>query len=174
MALDKNLDKLGKLLATLDENHLSKADFAEEMKRVVEFLVKNNKANRDEFSEVTKTLGQTIATIRSDLDREIGSQRERLSQAEQTSLSTLETRLAAIEASVQARLAELRDGESPAVEAIVEAMKPHIPLPIPGSPDSAEDIRNKLELLEGDERLSIEAIRGLKEMLEKKPNLHHR
>lgn len=36
-----------------------------------------------------------------------------------------------------------------------------------GSPDMAEDIRNKLELLEGDERLSIEAIRDLREELDK-------
>lgn len=35
-----------------------------------------------------------------------------------------------------------------------------------GSPDMAEDIRNKLELLDGDERLSIEAIRDLREALD--------
>lgn len=36
-----------------------------------------------------------------------------------------------------------------------------------GSPDMAEDIRNKLELLEGDERLKIEAIKNLREELDK-------
>src|SRR3990167_9184128 len=36
-----------------------------------------------------------------------------------------------------------------------------------GSPDMAEDIRNKLELLFGDERLEIKAIKNLEEELEK-------
>lgn len=35
-----------------------------------------------------------------------------------------------------------------------------------GSPDMAEDIRNKLELLDGDERLKIEAIKDLREELD--------
>lgn len=35
-----------------------------------------------------------------------------------------------------------------------------------GSPDSAEDIRSKLELLEGNERLKIEAIKNLREELD--------
>lgn len=34
-----------------------------------------------------------------------------------------------------------------------------------GSPDMAEDVRNKLELLEGEERLKLEAIRGLEEII---------
>lgn len=36
-----------------------------------------------------------------------------------------------------------------------------------GSPDLAEDIRNKLELLDGDERLKIEAIKDLREELDR-------
>lgn len=36
-----------------------------------------------------------------------------------------------------------------------------------GSPDMAEDIRNKLELLEGDERLEIKAIKDLRDELDK-------
>src|SRR3990167_9343023 len=35
-----------------------------------------------------------------------------------------------------------------------------------GSPDMAEDIRNKLELLDGDERLKIEAIKDLSDILD--------
>jgi hypothetical protein len=35
-----------------------------------------------------------------------------------------------------------------------------------GSPDTADDIRNKLELLEGDDRLKIEAIKDLREELD--------
>ena len=36
-----------------------------------------------------------------------------------------------------------------------------------GSPDMAEDIRNKLELLQGDERLNKSAIKGLEEELKR-------
>lgn len=44
-----------------------------------------------------------------------------------------------------------------------------------GSPDTADDIRNKLELLNGDDRLKIEAIRDLREELDalKRTNTYH-
>lgn len=172
MAFDKNIQKLSKLLATLDENHLSKADFEEAMKKIVGFLTEVNKRNREEFVDVTKKLAQTFDGLKSDikaeLDRQVGGRIQELSASEQKTVKTLDAALKGIERVVEDRLSELKDGESPAVETIVEALKPFIPAPLQGSPDTAEDIRNKLELLEGDERLSIDAIRGLKEELAKK------
>ena len=82
-------------------------------------------------------------------------------------------------------------GETPTPEQLISLMLPLIPDPIPGkdgppgppgapggpgkegrpgkdgSPDTPDDIRKKLESLKGEKRLSVEAIKGLKEFVEK-------
>ncbi len=58
------------------------------------------------------------------------------------------------------------DGDTPSEAELVSIIKPLIPIPEPGkdgSPDTAEDIRNKLELLDGDERLDAKYIKNLPE-----------
>jgi hypothetical protein len=167
MAVSKNLDNLSKLLATLDENHLSKADFQTAFNKVMAYMEDVNKKNRSEFELVAQKMADMLNESRSKLENDALGHNNSLTKREEEALLRFQKKLEAIESAVEARLGELKDGESPAVEAIVEAMKPFIPAPLQGSPDTAEDIRNKLELLEGEERLSIEAIRGLSEELKK-------
>lgn len=99
------------------------------------------------------------------------------------------------------RVAALKDGESPNDDKLRALIKPLIPPPIAGeSPrvedivpavleslelpekraivlDGPEDIRNKLELLQGEERLDISAIKGLEQYekrlskVENRPNV---
>jgi len=63
-----------------------------------------------------------------------------------------------------------KDGKDADEEKIVENVLKLIPQPKDGkegSPDSPEDIRNKLETLKKKDRLDIDAIRGLQEELDK-------
>jgi len=68
-----------------------------------------------------------------------------------------------IRALIKPLIPEVQDGHTPTEEELTSLIKPLIPEPIPGSPDMADDIRNKLELLQGDERLDASAIKGLKD-----------
>ncbi len=62
-----------------------------------------------------------------------------------------------------------QNGISPTDEEIVDLIKPLIPPPAKdGSPDTSEDIRNKLELLDGEERLDVDYIRGVEELIDEK------
>lgn len=54
-------------------------------------------------------------------------------------------------------------GDSPTKNEIEKIIKPLIPPPISGSPDTAEEVRKKLESLKGEDRLDKEAIRGLED-----------
>lgn len=67
-------------------------------------------------------------------------------------------------AKVDARLAEITSGETPSDQRLRDLIVPLIPDPIAGSPDTADDIRNKLELLTGRDRLNVSAIDGLTEL----------
>lgn len=65
----------------------------------------------------------------------------------------------------------VKDGETPSDERLLALITPLIP-PAPkdgvdgkdGSPDMADDIRNKLELLTGDERLDKSAVKGIEQI----------
>lgn len=94
--------------------------------------------------------------------------------------------LAGVDRRADAKLASLKngkDGHTPTDRELRTLIKPLIPAPMKGdpgesikgepgidgkdgSPDFAEDIRNKLELLDGEERLKIEAIKDLREELD--------
>jgi len=58
------------------------------------------------------------------------------------------------------------DAEPIDIEVVVQLALEQISVPKDGSPDMAEDIRNKLELLSGDERLDIKAVKGVEEKID--------
>lgn len=60
---------------------------------------------------------------------------------------------------------EVKDGETPSDERLLALITPLIPPPLQGSPDSPIEIVEKLESLEGDERLDKKAVKGLEEEL---------
>jgi len=162
-----NLKKLQKLVAGVEGEaltNLTKDELQAALSEVIDFLVQVNDKNRQEFSTVSSSLGENYQQMRQQMIDEVMSHKGELSKSQQEAIDALDNRMREIETTVQNRLAELRDGESPAVETIVEAMKPYIPAPLMGSPDSAEDVRNKLELLSGDDRLTIKAIAGLDDL----------
>ena len=161
------MPKKYKPVVLAEEETLTNEDFLAAVKKVMEHLDKRHGENRKQLEEVAAKVFNDFTSKSSEIDGSL-----------QKNINTLTKNIAAIEeelrgrgteldAKITARLAQLKDGKSPEMTAILEAMKPYIPLPVPGSPDNAEDVRNKLELLEGDERLKIEAIKDLREELDK-------
>ncbi len=70
---------------------------------------------------------------------------------------------------------KVKDGATPTKEELVELIKPLIPAPIPGK-DGADghikdlapqEVRDLLELLQGEERLDVEYIRGVEALIER-------
>ena len=63
-------------------------------------------------------------------------------------------------------MSKVRNGRDADEKKILKKVLKKIKFPEQIIPDSSEQLRNKLELLEGEERLDISAIEGLKEILE--------
>lgn len=150
---------LQKILEAYEEDRLSKADFLDALEEVDKKLTARMDGEKTELQAAAKSIAEAFDTLRA----EIASERETSAQTIQTTgqatTERLEAKLREIEALVQTRLDQIQDGEQgPQGEP-----GPQGPA---GSPDTAEDIRNKLEILEGDERLKIEAIRGLRQELD--------
>lgn len=174
---DKRLHKLKELIKLVDES-ITRDEFLAAFKKLMDYVEKQQKSNKDELVDVGADLFKKFEELKAEFDSSFAAHTEALSSTEQTTIAHLESKMAELETLarariaehdtlIHARLAELKDGQAPPIEIIVESVKPHIPPPIPGSPDTSEDIRNKLELLEDDERLKIEAIKDLREELDK-------
>jgi hypothetical protein len=105
-----------------------------------------------------------------------------LKDANEEQRADILARFQALESDTKKRVAQIKDGEPgpkgepgtnaepPTADELLALIRPLIPQPIKGddgkpgtdgSPDMAEDIRNKLELLEDDERLDASAIKNL-------------
>jgi len=142
----------------------------EELLAAVEKIVKNlDKKHDDHKPEILKLFEKALAAFKERNAADFESHKTTATTADTERATKSETRLNTAISQLETRVAQLKDGESPEVAAIVEALIPYIPPPIPGtpgSPDTSEDIRDKLELLEGDERLEIEAIKNLREELD--------
>lgn len=77
-----------------------------------------------------------------------------------------------MQAVIKAQLALVENGETPDDTRLIALIRPLIPDPIPGSPDTADDIVNKLLLLPAGEKLPISAIEGLPEALARSADQH--
>lgn len=164
----KKLQKLASFVGEEDLTQLSRKELNEAMSEIMDFLTKVNESNRGEFSKVSGQLGSDLREIRASLAQDVERYKGDLSQAAGIKIiEGFRSRLESIEDGIQARLAELKDGKdgiSPELEDVIKELIPYIPK---GSPDTGVEIRNKLEHLEGDERLSVDAIAGLDEKIKK-------
>lgn len=144
------------LFRELLDDHLGKKEFEEAFKRVFD-VVERNKA---EFEAIHNAFTALSKQLKNDTSTDLSTFKKELRDAIDASLIDAFQLVTKKLAEVDERVSLLQDG----------AEGPQGPQGEPGkdgSPDTAEDIRNKLEILEGDERLSIDAIRGLPEELEK-------
>lgn len=140
-------DKLAKLFDILSKESVDKAEFLAAFQKVVDLVMKVSKQNSDSRQALETAIGKAKA----DLESEITKNADLASSKAVSELRpTIETLIAQAEEKFAA------------VDAQAEKLS-NIKAPEPTPPDSAEDIRNKLELLEGDERLDQSAIKGLKE-----------
>jgi DNA repair exonuclease SbcCD ATPase subunit len=114
------------------------------------------------FKEVTATELETYKSIATQFDTE----RATKSQADlQTALQTIKDKLA----EVDERIANIRDGADADEEKILQRLAERLPKieEIENKlPSLGERIRDSLELLQGEERIRVEAIDGLQELLE--------
>lgn len=138
---EQKTNKLQKILAMMDES-LTREEFVGAFKNVVEYVKKFEtqlvKDFKDLLATVNKKVDDKLATVKDGRDGKNG-----------------------------------KDGKDGAAGPKGDTGEPGEkgesvagPAGKDGSPDMAEDVRNKLELLEGDERLKLEAIRGLELLIE--------
>lgn len=154
------------------------ADLQQILKTLETFLHASDvKRSGEELVKAFRTLVVTYAAIKTDTEADRANYAQQCTEA-----------LRNMWKAINARLDELKDGHTPTNDELLALILPLIPEPVhgetpddarllalikplipivkDGSPDSAEDIRNKLEVLPEGERLSMDAIEGLRQAIE--------
>lgn len=153
--------ELKKMLSTLDPDRLTREDFVAAFERVVDFLKRQEQQYQTLLSDMLSAksrmeqkLAQDTHATAKDLTQEVSSALKALTQRIDTRLHSLK---------------DGKDGHNADEHAIFEKVMATIVLPEqkPLVSESPQEIRDKLELLQGEERLDVSAIRGLEEKIEK-------
>lgn len=152
------------------EDRLSKSDFKEAVKMIVAKLDKRMNDEKEELKAVAMEIANAFTSLRSQVENDFSDRTNKLSESEQATIARLEMKLEEVEARVQARLAELKDGEQgiPGLDADEESVAQKVYDTVSKNiPALKEALRDGLELIDDDEeKLSIDAIRGLRKELE--------
>lgn len=156
------LDKLKKLLEVAAEDVPSTKDVAKMFSELVEFLKKTKQELRALSDDDRISLDKTVSSALSNMKR---------------FTKDLEKRTESVKKDAQKDISRVRDaflGEIARIErqipgmpdlSIIERSLERLEAAIPKEP-TAEKIRDLLETLEGEEKLSVDAISGLTELLE--------
>lgn len=149
------LKKLQEILKQINEG-LTRQDFELAFKKVLEIVLKMQKKN-EETSEALKSIYNSLmGKIQNDYKKDSGDLKTWLGKE----LKKYPSIMNSLKTEIDERMAMIRDGKDADETLIVENVLLKIPK------DTSKEIRDKLEKLDGKERLKIEAIDELKEKLE--------
>lgn len=161
---EKAIKKFQRMMAVLDDDTLTRAEFLKAFENVVNLVLKVEKRNTD-FIDALKS---TIARIKDSIKESSDSDFTKLKADMALSIGMLTARLEAKSKQIDDKMALIKDGKDADEESIIMQVLSRIKLPEYRAPmmDGPEEIRDKIETLQGKERLKIEAVDNLREELD--------
>lgn len=165
---DEKKPNLIDLMRQMADDHLGKAEFLKAFEGVLQRVKELDERVTGNVSTLTEQIENRVEDLRQGSESDLASFK---SEAQTYVLGEV-TRLADL---IQGKLKEADDAiaqaralEAPDPETVTQEVLTRIHLPAQKEIllDTPEDIRNKLEVLQGDERLDIDAIRDLRKELD--------
>lgn len=166
--------KFQQLLDAYEKDRLTKEDFLSSVDKLIAMLDKRMEKDKSELDKGMLTIAKNYTDLKSKFESYIDERIGKLTKIEQGTIDRLQAKFEATERDLRARLAELKDGD-PGDDAdeqaiydklFVDLQKPIVETIENDLPQLGTKIRDGLELLQGDERLKIEAIKDLREELD--------
>lgn len=157
----KKLENLQKLLAAFDTDRLTTADFMDAFKKVVEHVQNTQQLTVTHLQAITTAVQQAVENLSKGNEAHIAALKEELLSTFNSKGTELDTSHQDALARLEAAIAGVTNGKDADEDLIVKKVLSKLPAP---EANFAEDIRNKLEMLEGEDRLDSSAIRGLPEL----------
>lgn len=169
----RNLEKLKKILEIANEDTISKKEVMEFFKALTKVIQDERESVTQLKTELTKSLTETEVSLVGKT-QDATEKLEKILQKKEQSLAKLIKGNENLFRSETRTITRLLEDEIRRVESLIPELSfledniEEVKTLIREIPEqlNAEDVRNELETLEGDERLKIEAIRNLREELE--------
>jgi hypothetical protein len=163
---EKNLKKLKMLFAAMEEDHLSKSDFADNFKSVVEFVKKIEQKNIEEFNAINDVLRKFAKKIEDENSLSLSDIKSQVEKTVAQQLLTLDKSHKSKMSEIDDKLFTVKDGKDADENAILERLKGEIKIPTIDElkndlPVMGSQVRDSLEVLQGDDRLDVSAIKGI-------------
>jgi hypothetical protein len=162
MNTDPKLTKLKELLNLLDES-LTRKEFEDAFSAVVEYVKKIDANTKTELETIKNIANSAISRIQSLTSDNLSTLENTLRLEAEQAINDLRFQHEALVAEAQKKLDEVRNGEDADEDEIIERVLGQIPEPKEKEDETPESLRDKLEELEGDDRLSVTAIKGMDE-----------
>jgi len=167
-------NSLQRVVSMLDPETIKKGDFIKNFKRVIDYVKKIEKKNLEDLKSMSEALTKAQNNAKNTSSSDFKALKESINVLTEKSNTGLNKALESKINEINKRISEIKngkDGISADENAIAEKMVAMIKIPTIDElkndlPIMGEQVRNALELLEGDERLTVESIDGLKESLE--------
>lgn len=155
--LEQKLAKIEKVMSLITEG-VTKADLTALVDSLQKFVNSSRKLTESEFYSIREHVWTYLRKLTDDTSGQFEGFKKKCADDCEVLMHTLSTKVTTKMAEVDMKLAEVKNGKDADEEVIVSKVLGRMPEP---PIETSEDIRNKLELLYGDERLKREAISGL-------------
>lgn len=171
---DENLKNLEVLLASMKTNHLTRDEFVREFTRVLEFVKALKEGNQQAWAKITGQIGGIVSRLKEGNALDLAKTKKEALGMISAYIKQIDKTTAEKIKEVDLKIKELKngiDGKDADDKAIGDRVINEVQAPIiekveKDLPKLGGAIRDALELLEGEDRLKIEAIRGLNEILD--------
>lgn len=164
---EKAVKKLQRMMAFFDNDAITQEQFVKSFENVVNLVLKVEKRNSDFLDEAKQMIENIKTHVRGLSEDDF----KKLKSQMFSEVGMLSSKLDKQQKQIDQKMAQLRDGLdgiSPDPDEIAQKAAALFKLPEYRAPvmDGGTEIRDKLELLQGKERLKIEAIESLREELD--------
>jgi len=175
----KSIQGFKRLFSLLDPDTLTKEQFLEFARNVIDFVKKTDARNIKEFNDIKeafeKKAERIISKLNDDNALNIDGLKQKLSGSLSDQMEKMNKEYQGKMYEMETKILNLKDGKDADEVAILNSLKSQIKIPTieelkDDLPRMGAEIRDALELLQGDERLNIDAIKGLQELLDQLKN----
>lgn len=157
---EKNLQSLQKLLSVLDTEALTPDMFVKYFEEVIAFVKGTRDLNETERENLKNLFELAQKELKSGNAEQLTSLKEEISSTLTSELSKIKKETNATLSEIQKKTDLLKNGDDADEEIIVGKVLERLPPPKEVDEETPEQTRDKLETLEGEERLDISAIKG--------------
>ena len=177
---EKEIMGLKQLLSLFNPDTLTKKDFIDKFKQIVDYVKKIEQKNLEEITKIKETILTALNGVTNKTNKDFGTHKDESGKLIGSHIKRLDETLKSKIIDIDFRLSQLKDGKDADEVKILNNLKAQIHLPTIEEiendlPKLGNQIRDALELLPDGDKLKIDAIEGLTEILnelkKKKPLL---